>query len=66
MGTHDEFHEIADAIGQLAERVADLTLDALRSQAQGASEAKETERALASARRSLVKAEQTLRGLSRH
>lgn len=66
MGAPEEFQEIADAIGDLAERVADLTLDALRSQAQGEGDAKATERALSSARRSLVKAEQTLRGLSRN
>lgn len=65
MVAHEDFQAIADAIGDLAERVADLTLDALRSQAQGESDAKATERALASARRSLVKAEQTLRGLAR-
>lgn len=65
MTAHQEFQEIADAVGSLAERVADLTLEALRSQAKGDADAKATERALASARRSLVKAEQTLRGLSR-
>ena len=65
MGQHEELSEIAESIGNLAERIADLTLDALRSQAQGDGDAKATERALASARRSLVKAEQTIRGLAR-
>lgn len=65
MPSREDFEEIANAVGALSERVADLTLDALRSQVDGESDAKATERALASARRSLVKAEQTLRGLSR-
>ena len=65
MAQSDELQEIADSIGSLAERIADLTLDALRAQTQGDGDAKATERALASARRALVKAEQTIRGLAR-
>lgn len=65
MASSEELREVAEAIANLAERVADLTLDTLRAQAQGNDEAKATERALSSARRSLIKAETTIRGVAR-
>lgn len=66
MDRHEELVEVADAIGALAERLADFTMDALRAQTSGDETAKVTERALASARRSLMKAEHSVRGIARN
>lgn len=65
MASSEELREIADAIAALAERLADLTLDTLRSQAHGNDDAKIAEKAFSSARRSLIKAEMSVRGLAR-
>ena len=65
MGDASRLHEIADAVSQLAEEVADLTLEELRAQAQGDESAKAREKLLASARRSLMKAEHSLRSVDR-
>jgi hypothetical protein len=62
----DQIAALADSAHDLAEQVGDLVLDALRTQTRGGDEAegaKELERQLARARRSLVKASQILREL---
>ena len=47
MSDASRLHEIADAVSQLAEEVADLTLEELRAQAQGDDTAKAREKLLA-------------------
>jgi hypothetical protein len=58
--------ELADAVAALAEEVADLTLAELRAQAHGDEAAKAQEKLLSSARRALLKAENSLRSASRN
>lgn len=63
----EELEALADEIGDLADRVGDLIYDALRAQNRGGDQveaARERERQLARARRSLVKAAQVLQELS--
>ncbi|MEI8148769.1 MAG: hypothetical protein WCG62_06790 [Actinomycetes bacterium] len=60
----DELEEIASGINALVERITDLTYDALREQTEGNARFKEVEQKLSSVRRSLVKAEATLRTLT--
>jgi hypothetical protein len=55
--------ELVSELGSIIERVTDLAYDALREQAAGNAEYKELEKKLSSVRRSLVKAESTLRDL---
>lgn len=59
----ESFEELATELGSIIERVTDLAYDALREQAAGNSEFKDLEKKLSSVRRSLVKAESTLRTL---
>jgi hypothetical protein len=60
----DSFEGLADDVAALERRVSDLIFDAVRAQlrADDAEGAQALERRLAKARRSLVKAEQLLRG----
>jgi hypothetical protein len=59
----DEIDELAGRISAVVERVTDLTYDALREQTEGNDRFKDVEKKLSSVRRSLVKAESTLRSL---
>jgi|APCry1669188879_1035177.scaffolds.fasta_scaffold39049_2 hypothetical protein len=59
-----ELEEMASGITSLIERITDLTYDALREQADGHNHFKDVEKKLSSIRRSLVKAEATLRTLT--
>ena len=60
----ESFDTLADEVGALESRVADVIFDTVRAQlrAEGAEEAKELERRLSKVRRSLQKAEMLLRG----
>ncbi len=62
----ESFDGLADEVGALESRVADVIFDTVRAQlrADGADEAKELERRLSKVRRSLQKAEMLLRGAS--
>ena len=60
----EELEELAGRIGVLVERVTELTYDALREQSNGNEHFKEFEKKLSTVRRSLVKAEATLRSLT--
>ena len=62
----ESFDALADEVGALESRVADVIFDTVREQLRspGAEEAKELERRLAKVRRSLQKAEMLLRGAS--
>jgi hypothetical protein len=62
----ESFDTLADEVGALESRVADVIFDTVRAQlrAEGAEEAKELERRLSKVRRSLQKAEMLLRGAS--
>ncbi len=59
-----EFGDLADEVAAIEQRVSDAVFDAVRAQLrEGADEgARDTERRLARARRSLQKAEAILRG----
>jgi len=59
----DEIEELAGRINALVNRITDLTYEALREQTDGNSQFKEVEKKLSTVRRSLVKAEATLRSL---
>ncbi len=61
------FHDLADEISQLEQRVADAVFGAVRAQLRSSEDiaAKELERRLAKVRRSLQKAEALLRGSER-
>jgi hypothetical protein len=61
---HDELQELASSLSVLIERVTDLTYEALREQTSGNDGYRETEKKLSSVRRSLIKAEATLRSIS--
>ncbi|MBU6233579.1 MAG: hypothetical protein KJS64_04950 [Acidobacteria bacterium] len=65
MGDADKIEELADVVARVAEDVADLALAELRAQANGDESAKAREKLLASARRSLMKAEHSLRAAIR-
>lgn len=65
MGDADKIEEVADVVARVAEDVADLALAELRAQANGDESAKAREKLLASARRSLMKAEHSLRAAIR-
>jgi hypothetical protein len=62
----ESFDSLADEVGALESRVADVIFDTVRAQlrSDGAEEAKELERRLSKVRRSLQKAETLLRGAS--
>ena len=62
----ESFDTLADEVGALESRVADVIFDTVRAQlrSDGADEAKELERRLSKVRRSLQKAEMLLRGAS--
>jgi len=60
----DELEDLASNVSVLVERVTDLTYDALREQSNGNDHFKEIEKKLSTVRRSLVKAEATLRSLT--
>ncbi len=62
----ESFDALADEVGALENRVADVIFDTVRAQLreEGADEAKELERRLSKVRRSLQKAEMLLRGAS--
>jgi hypothetical protein len=60
----DELEDLASNVSVLVERVTDLTYDALREQSDGNDHFKEIEKKLSTVRRSLVKAEATLRSLT--
>jgi hypothetical protein len=62
----ESFESLADEVGALESRVADVIFDTVRAQlrSDGADEAKELERRLSKVRRSLQKAEMLLRGAS--
>ena len=62
----ESFDNLADEVGALESRVADVIFDTVRAQlrSDGADEAKELERRLSKVRRSLQKAEMLLRGAS--
>ena len=60
----EDLEELASRIGVLVERVTELTYDALREQSNGNEHFKEIEKKLSTVRRSLVKAEATLRNLA--
>jgi hypothetical protein len=62
----ESFDTLADEVGALEARVADVIFDTVRAQlrSDGAEEAKELERRLSKVRRSLQKAEMLLRGAS--
>lgn len=62
----ESFDSLADEVGALESRVADVIFDTVRAQlrSDGAEEAKELERRLSKVRRSLRKAETLLRGAS--
>jgi hypothetical protein len=59
----DEIEELAGRINVLVNRITDLTYEALREQTDGNPQFKEVEKKLSTVRRSLVKAEATLRSL---
>lgn len=59
----ENLEELISTLSSMIERVTDLAYDALREQAAGNSDFKELEKRLSSVRRSLVKAESTLREL---
>jgi hypothetical protein len=59
----DEIDELAGRINAMVDRVTDLTYEALREQTDGNAQFKEVEKKLSSVRRSLIKAEATLRSL---
>ena len=63
----ESFHQLADEISQLEQRVADAIFDSVRAQLRSSEDdaAKELERRLAKVRRSLQKAEALLRGSER-
>ncbi|NNN00993.1 MAG: hypothetical protein HKL86_04085 [Acidimicrobiaceae bacterium] len=60
----EQFDELADEVSALESRVADAIFEAVQAQIRSSTddEAKELERRLAKVRRSLLKAEQLLRG----
>jgi hypothetical protein len=60
----DELEDLASSVSVLVERVTELTYDALREQSNGNDHFKEIEKKLSTVRRSLVKAEATLRSLT--
>jgi|APCry1669188879_1035177.scaffolds.fasta_scaffold34585_2 hypothetical protein len=60
----DELEDLASNVSVLVERVTELTYDALREQSNGNDHFKEIEKKLSTVRRSLVKAEATLRSLT--
>ena len=60
----DELEDLASNVSVLVERVTDLTYDSLREQSNGNDHFKEIEKKLSTVRRSLVKAEATLRSLT--
>jgi hypothetical protein len=62
----ESFESLADEVGALESRVADVIFDTVRAQLRSddADEAKELERRLSKVRRSLQKAEMLLRGAS--
>jgi hypothetical protein len=60
----DEIDELAEKINAVVDRVTDLTYDALREQTEGNNQFKDIEKKLSAVRRSLVKAESTLRSLN--
>ncbi len=62
MSVEDSLAELASQLGSVEEAIADLTLEALRSQIGGNEEAKELERRLSRARRSVAKAKGLLEG----
>jgi len=59
----DEIGELASRITAVVDRVAVQTYDALREQTEGNDQFRDIEKKLSSVRRSLVKAESTLRSL---
>ena len=59
----NEIEELAESISVAVDRITDLTYDALREQTEGNTQYKDIEKKLSSVRRSLVKAESTLRSL---
>ncbi|NBV26072.1 MAG: hypothetical protein EBR99_01980 [Actinobacteria bacterium] len=59
----DEIEELAGRISAIVDRITDLTYDALREQTEGNDQFRDIEKKLSSVRRSLVKAESTLRSL---
>ncbi len=61
--SQDEIEELAGRINALVDRITDLTYEALREQTDGNTHFKEVEKKLSTVRRSLVKAEATLRSL---
>jgi hypothetical protein len=60
----EELEELAGRINDLVERLTDLTYNALREQTTGNTQFKDIEKKLSSVRRSLLKAESTLRNLN--
>jgi hypothetical protein len=60
----DEIDDLAGRINAMVDRVTDLTYEALREQTDGNAQFKEVEKKLSSVRRSLIKAEATLRSLN--
>jgi hypothetical protein len=60
----DEIDDLAGRINAMVDRVTDLTYEALREQTDGNAPFKEVEKKLSSVRRSLIKAEATLRSLN--
>ncbi|MEI8148418.1 MAG: hypothetical protein WCG62_04985 [Actinomycetes bacterium] len=60
----EELEELAGRINDLVERLTDLTYNALREQTAGNTQFKDIEKKLSSVRRSLLKAESTLRNLN--
>lgn len=62
MSLAERFAELAGELGRIEESLADLTFEALRNQLHGDDEAKELEKRLARARRSVAKAKGLLEG----
>lgn len=62
MSLEERLGELAGQLATVEESLADLSLDALRSQLHGDEDAKELERRLARARRSVAKAKGLLEG----
>jgi hypothetical protein len=60
----DEIDDLAGRINAMVDRVTDLTYEALRELTDGNAQFKEVEKKLSSVRRSLIKAEATLRSLN--
>ncbi|CAB4858014.1 unannotated protein [freshwater metagenome] len=60
----EELEELAGQISSIIDRVTDLAYVALREQTAGNAEFKDIEKKLSTVRRSLVKAEGTLRTLN--